>query len=131
VKEKNIPDDVRNFLIGHINSVAKLEALFLLAKNPNRSWLSAEVSKQMRSNDELINTFLSAFCKEKLLDCDVATNTYIYKPTAELRDVVEKLIKLYATYQLRIIEIIYEERVNSVQKFADAFKIRKEDNDDG
>lgn len=33
-----IPDDVREFVIRHIESVAQLEALLLLRANPDRAW---------------------------------------------------------------------------------------------
>jgi hypothetical protein len=36
-----IPDDLREFILGYIDSIAQLEALLLLRRNPSTSWMPA------------------------------------------------------------------------------------------
>jgi hypothetical protein len=39
-----IPDDVREFILGHIDSIAQLEALLLLRRNPSTTWNAHSVA---------------------------------------------------------------------------------------
>jgi hypothetical protein len=39
-----IPDDLREFILGYIDSIAQLEALLLLRRNPSTSWNAGSVA---------------------------------------------------------------------------------------
>jgi DNA-binding MarR family transcriptional regulator len=42
-----IPGDLREFILGHIDSIAQLEALLLLRRNPSTTWNPSCVAERL------------------------------------------------------------------------------------
>jgi hypothetical protein len=42
-----IPDDLRQIILGYIDSIAQLEALLLLRRNPSTSWNAGSVAQRL------------------------------------------------------------------------------------
>jgi hypothetical protein len=45
--DEPIPDDLREFILGHIDSIAQLEALLLLRRNPGTTWNASSVAQRL------------------------------------------------------------------------------------
>ena len=127
----SLSDSVKKFIVDYIDSVGKLEVLLRLARDEQRSWSAAEISRELRSNDALAERYLNELSARKLLRSE--SGVYRYAPaTVDLRENVSDLSNAYEIFHLRIIQLIYEKPASSIQQFADAFKIKNEEgNEDG
>jgi hypothetical protein len=93
----NIPADVRRFLLAVIESVPHLEALLLLRADPLASW----------SPDAM------------------AARLYIDESSAS-RLLTDRLAGVYARHVVEVAELIHSTSDRKAQRFADAFRWRKE-----
>jgi hypothetical protein len=127
-----IDEDVKNFLIQHIDSIGKLEVLLLLARNPNTEWTSQSVSQELRSSDFIAEKHLCELSKAGLLICSEENHSNCKYSPLEIKNdsLVQKLMHSYSVYPSRIIHIIYNRPMQILQDFAKAFRIRKDNKDD-
>ena len=65
--EQIIPDDVRDFILRHIDSVAQLEALLLLHGSPNGIWDTASMTKRLYTSEAEIAGLLAPLVEAGLL----------------------------------------------------------------
>lgn len=127
-----LPDDVRRFVVEHINSVEQLEALLLLWSASDRDWTAEDVSQSlytspaaasMRLNDLLQRGFVSSSSE--------TSRVYRYRSGQAANDeLVSRLAELYRERRVTVISLIYSKPHQQVQAFADAFKIRKPNEQD-
>lgn len=129
---EELPDDVRRFVIEHINSVEQLETLLLLWSNSAREWSADEVSQALYTPPAA-----AAMRLEDLRQRGFVTLTgtpgdrYRYRSSSdEQMRLIARLADLYRERRVTIISLIYSKPHDQVQAFADAFKIRKS-NDKG
>lgn len=119
---QNIPDDVRQFIFEHVDSVAQLEILFLLRNRPGH-WLTAEdIGKELRTNSEAVTHRLVGLKALGLLS-ENANNQFIYQPKdVELAELIGRLAEVYRVRQHKVLELIFSS-VKRARQFADAFTI--------
>jgi predicted ArsR family transcriptional regulator len=124
-----IPDDVRQFILDKIDSVAQLEALLLLRANPSDDWDAAEVAKRLYVDEEQARTVLARLLEEKLLAASTAEPPrFHYQPvSSELREMVNRIAEVYSKHLVPVTNLIHSKPRSRVQEFADAFKFRKDD----
>jgi hypothetical protein len=120
--------DVKQFIDQNIESIAQLEALLLMFRDPQRGWDAAEIAKSLYIPPEMAATLLADFHRRRYIKLMPGSDaSFAYGPQ-EAKD--EQLIKeLAAAYQDRrvaITSLIYSKPLNKVQTFADAFRLRKE-----
>jgi hypothetical protein len=120
-----IPGDVRLFIIENIDSIAQLEGLLLLRSTPESSMSAGEVAQRLYTTDEEAREFLAALATSGFLK--VENETYRYAPaTPEQEQMVSTVAEVYARYLVPLTNLIHSKPKTKVQKFADAFKIRKD-----
>lgn len=122
-----IPDDVLEFIDRHVTSIDLLEILLLLRTRGERTWSAAEVSRELRSNEQAagdrLNSLRSAGLVEQVAG---AEQKYLYAPaSAGLDLLVSRLDQCYRDYRLRVIERVFT-KPDELRSFAEAFRIRKE-----
>lgn len=125
-----IPDDIRRFLLQHIDSVAKLEGLLLMYRHQQQDWDAAFLASRLYINSQQAGAILSELGKIGLCRAtEPKGNIYRYSPANEgLSDVVARLEGLYAKHLIPITNLIHSRGPSSLQHFADAFKMfKKED----
>jgi hypothetical protein len=125
---KIIPEDVRNFILQNIDSIAQLEGLLLLRADTATSWDIPSLSKRLYVTDTEAEKLVAALCTRGLFKAEEKTPLrYRYAPkNPDLADKVAKLAELYAHYLVPITTLVHEKSNNKVREFADAFWIRKE-----
>ena len=123
-----IPEDVAQFIIEKIDSVAQLEALLLLRDNPQQQWDVAAVSKRLYIDDEQAGKVLARLQEEKLLVSEPSEPFfYRYNPgSSELSQMVDRVAKFYSKHLVPVTNLIHSKPKSRVQEFADAFKFRKD-----
>jgi len=118
-----MPERVRQLLDRHITSVEQLELLFVLEQEPAAAFTPDTASKRIGTTahsarirlDELVGAGLA---KE-------SGGSYAYA-TGSHEAAVGELRRLYATHRVRIISRIFDKPPDSVRRFADAFKLKRE-----
>jgi predicted ArsR family transcriptional regulator len=123
-----IPPEVKSFLFANIDSIAQLEALLLLRATPNQKCTCATIAQRLYITPEDAAPFLSKLVTRGLVE---ATGTqpplFQYRPrNEELRRMVDLLADVYAKYLIPVTNFIHGKSKRSIQDFADAFKMKKE-----
>jgi hypothetical protein len=125
-----IPNDVRQFIVDKIDSVAELEGLLLFRRNPDTEWNIGELAQRLYTTPQQTEDVLShLFSHGFLAVTESDLTTYRYQPNSpELAEIVDRVAEIYSIYLIPVTNLIHTKPQSKVQKFADAFKFRnKED----
>ena len=124
-----IPDDVRQFIVDKIDSVAELEGLLLLRRNSETEWNIEELAQglyisQQQTEDVLAHLYLLGLLEIKAGE----PPTYRYQPNSpKSAEMVDRVAEIYSNYLIPVTNLIHSKPQTKVQKFADAFKFRKKE----
>src|SRR5690349_12182060 len=129
VHTSDLPEEVRRFIAQHIDSVEQLEILLLLHQQPGRAWSSEAVARELRIAPASAGERLEAMVHDGiLLRQGVSPKEYLYSPeTMKLDDAVRGLAMGYAKRRVTVINLIYSKPVGRIRTFADAFRLRKDE----
>jgi hypothetical protein len=124
-----IPSDVSDFLTRYIDSIAQLEALLLLRHHPEPQWTAQEVAKRLYISEQQTAAILARLAEDRLVEwTDRAAGRVVYRPgSAALAEVVDRVAEAYRRHLVPITNLVHGKVQTRVQKFADAFKLRKEE----
>jgi hypothetical protein len=125
-----IPEDVRQFLLKNIDSIAQWEGLLLLRAHPGAACDTSEIARNLYIPDHDVAALLAPLVARHILtasDIDGRTH-YRYDPeTAELDGCIGQVADFYKLYLIPITHFIHAKPAPSrVQEFANAFRIRKD-----
>lgn len=124
---ETLATSVQQFLSKYIRSLEQLEVLLLLRNSPERSWTSAEVYEIVRSSRPSVEERLESFVQLGFLAKELGPpSTFRYAPTDNLGTAVDETAGAYQKWRVRVIEAIFTPAVDPAQRFADAFKVRKD-----
>jgi hypothetical protein len=121
----------RAFLAERVKSVAQLELILLLSREPQRAWGEDEAARVFGLSPEMTGQLLAELCREGLASVEDATSSaasrrYHYAPsTPEVDRRVQQLAALYRERRATVIQWIYGPPIDKLQSFADAFDLRK------
>ena len=111
----HIPDEVRRFLLGAIPSVPHLEALLLVRAEAAEPWTAARLARRLYIDEADAGLLRQA------------GQGYCFDPgDAQLATVVAELDAIYARRVVEVAELIHSSSDRKAQRFADAFRLRKE-----
>jgi hypothetical protein len=122
-----IPDDVKQFILENIDSVAHLEGLLLLRGSPEAGWSVEEIAKrlyidQKQTADLLARLYVLGFLTIK----ETSSPIYRYQPdSSELGQMVDRLAETYTKYLVPVTNLIHSKPQTRVQEFADAFRLKR------
>lgn len=121
-----IPDDVRQFIFEHVDSVAQLEVLFFLRDRRSDSFTAEQISKELRANPSSVAHRLTHMQALGLLSEDQSNSgNFKYDPRSEeLSGLIDKLYDCYKIRQHKVLELIFS-TVKRARQFADAFTLAK------
>ncbi|RIL01347.1 MAG: hypothetical protein DCC71_17960 [Proteobacteria bacterium] len=127
---ERFPEGVRR-LLDRIDSVAQLEVLLLLYRSAPDSWSARQLGEELRIEPAWAAEQLGILCDRGLLaateDCE---GLFHYQPaTAELEKAVMALAAYYEAQRVAVIAFLYSKPTDRIRTFADAFRIRREDDD--
>ena len=118
-----IPEDVRDFISTHIDSVAQLEALLLLRANSTESWDAARTAGRLYTSETEIKAVLTQLCASGLLSC--TNDLFRYECPPETKIAVDRLADAYSHYLIPVTNAIHA-KSRRIREFANAFKFRKD-----
>lgn len=122
-----LPEDIRQFVLDNIDSIAEMEALVMLWRDPAVAWSIEQVVARL---------YIAPADAERTLERLAARGVALRgagghraaalpEPTAAT---VQRLVHLYDTHLIAITNLIHSKpSASRVQQFADAFKLRKKD----
>lgn len=122
-----IPEDIKQFILDKISSVAQLEGLLLLRSNPQTDWDVESVAKRLYISQSQASEVLEHLFARRLLAADQGVSSwYRFQPeTEDLRLMVDRVAEVYSNYLIAVTNLIHSSSKTRVQKFADAFKLGK------
>ena len=122
-----IPAELRTFIAEHIHSVAKLEALLLLAEKSQRSWTAGDAARAIYIAETPAAALLAELHSSGLLaSSDSPPGSYRYEPSNEqLKRLVDELAHFYRERRVTVITIIHSAPVDKLRTFADAFRFTR------
>jgi len=124
MSDGHVSDDVREFILKHIDSVGQLEALLLLRVNPEQRWPVAEIAKRLYTGETETRELLRRLCEDGLAEC--ADDTYwLATPEAERNATIDKLAEVYSRQLIPITNLIHS-KTRRIREFANAFRLRKD-----
>jgi hypothetical protein len=122
--EDSIPPEVREFVLRHIDSVAQLEALLLMRRNPAERWDAMKIARRVYTTEAEAVELLTRLAADGCLK--VADNGYWYEcPDAAQREIVDRLAVSHARHLIAVTNLIHS-KPRRIRQFADAFKFRKD-----
>jgi hypothetical protein len=125
-----LPEDVRQFLHQNIESVEQLEVLLLLWRMPERGWTPDEVATAVYSHPSSVVRRLAMLLGQGLLR-EREPGCFQYAPrTADLHSAVTHLDQMYRERRVAVITLIASKPVENVRAFSDAFRIRRNKEND-
>jgi hypothetical protein len=124
MNEELIPADVRDFILECIESVAQLEALLLLRSDPEQGWNSPAIAQRLYIDESEARVLLS-----NLVACELAISegdTFRFAVRdAEHGILIDDVAQAYRRYLVPVTKLIHD-KSQSIRKFADAFRFRKD-----
>lgn len=128
MSDKIIPEDIEQFILEKIDSVAEMEALLLLRSNAEALWSVGSLAKRLYIAEEQTAKILDHLCTEGLLTTSSNEHPlYHYQPKSpELQNSVDRVAESYKKHLVPISNLIHSKPRARVQEFADAFRLRKD-----
>ena len=121
---KNLPNDLRRFVLTSIPSVPHLEAL-LLIRTDGAGWRAEELARRLYISDERATQILADLASQRFLA--VRSDRYFFQPAdAAAIDLVDKLVAMYSRHVVEIAQLLHSKLDVAAQHFADAFRLRKD-----
>jgi len=127
---QSISPPVREFLARHIRSVDDLALLIALVDTPERWWDATTVAHELGINQRSATIMLEHLARHDLLDIRITGDVrYQFAPTSHaLREDALACAAAYRTDPLPLLRAVNMSRGRSALDFADAFRIRRNDN---
>ena len=82
IMSNDFPADVKEFIGKHIHSVAQLEILLMLRREPERTWTSVEITKGLYLESQMVTQLLTDIVQRGFA---VQTETLFSLPTSKRR----------------------------------------------
>lgn len=123
-----IPENVGKFIAQHVRSLRALELLLLMQADSRKVWTADQLSQELRATVPWAEAELRFFEAVALIvRPDPAVAGYCYAPVRkEQADTIAELQAVYRVRPFAITEAIFSSPRDSIQQFADSFRLRKE-----
>ncbi|OJT25875.1 hypothetical protein BO221_08525 [Archangium sp. Cb G35] len=129
----DLPEVVRRLIADHIDSVEQLEILLLLQQHPERSWTAESVARELRISPLSAGDRLKDMARSAILARVQGSEAeYRYAPESpDMAEAVAGLATAYSERRVTVINLIFSKPVDKIRTFADAFRLRRDDDDNG
>jgi hypothetical protein len=115
---------VRALINAAIDSVAQLEILLLLRREPGRAWSPESVAAELRMGAPGMRAQLEALRARGLAQAPTDA-TYRFNAGSEHAGAAGELAEVYAASPVAVITAIYSKPAPDLRNFADAFRLRR------
>lgn len=124
----DFPAEIEQFIGQHIESLAQLEMLLLLRREPTRSWSCFDLARQLYITPDVCTGIVADLERRGFVLRNAADSSLAqYRSTGAIVDqLIDQVATLYQQRRVAVITLIYSKPVKKVQTFADAFRLRRE-----
>jgi hypothetical protein len=123
-----ISPDVRQFVAERIHSVAQLELLLMLHRDPSLEWTAESAGREMRYPADWAAAQLVGFRDAGLVRVrGRETPTYRYRPRSGLGRIVDELAETFSRRRSSVTTLIFSGEGRDVRCFSDAFRVQRKD----
>jgi hypothetical protein len=128
---ERLPLPVRQ-LLDRLDSIAQLELLLLLQRTAPDEWTAEQLAAELRIEPSWALAQLALLGANGLLtECEPGSGRYRFDPaTPALAKAVEALAACYGEQRVTVVSVLYSRPVDRIRVFADAFRIRREEEDE-
>ena len=121
--DQYISDEVRNFILKYIDSVAQIEALLLIRGNPQEMWDVPRLATRLYVSESEASDILNRLCADGLLK--LHDNSYRFEGVSpNIVALISEVQNVYARHLIPVTNIIHA-KPRRIRSFADAFRFRK------
>lgn len=132
--DRGIPDYVRRFIGEQITSMDQLEVLLLLRRTAPKEWTADAVARELRVDISVAAARLADLQVRGLLVIAVTHGgapAYRYEPSSlDLDRAAAGLATAYAERRVTVIDLIFSKPIDHIRVFSDAFRLRRDDDDE-
>ena len=123
-----IPATVKRFILTSIASVPHLEAMLLLHAEAGQGWDGKRIAERLYVSERQATHLLEDLRSAGILTiAGKSVRMYRYQPISEeLRQVIDQTAEIYSKRIVQIAKLIHSRSDKTAQRFADAFKLRKD-----
>lgn len=100
-----VPDDIRDFILKHIASVAQIEALLLIWATPEKRWGVSQIAARIYANETETAKALEGLCRDGLLDRK--DGTFGLNTSEETLELIGRLREIYARHLIPVTDVIH------------------------
>lgn len=128
MSDEVIPQDVQQFILQNIDSIAQLEGLLLLRNDSSVEWNAAVLSHRLYISEAETSQLLAQLEARDILSSSGGKRpAYRYAPKSpDLDEMIGRLAELYARYLVPVTNIVHSKPKSRIQEFSDAFWLRKD-----
>jgi hypothetical protein len=118
-----IPDDIRQFIIVGIDSVAHLEALLLLRTGAHENWDIPILAKRLYITEQERTQVLTRLCEQGLITRNGGEpQLFQYRPkSVELARMIDRVAEVYKKQLVPVTNLIHSKPHTRIQELADSF----------
>lgn len=121
--DQYVPDDVRDFIQMHINSVVQIEALLLIRSDSQQRWSTPQIAARLYVSESEAQEALERLCSAGLLDCE--SEFYrIDRVSSKNTTLIDRLLAAYTHHLIPVTNIIHA-KPRRPRSFAEVFRFRK------
>jgi len=120
--DDQIPEDIRQFIIVGIDSVAHLEALLLLRNGAQEKWEIPVVARRLYITEQEASQVLKRLCDQGLVMLNgKEPQLYLYRPkSAELARMIDRISEVYKKQLVPVTNLIHSKHRTRLQECADS-----------
>lgn len=122
---QKIPEEAQDLIARHIHSVAQLEALLYLRAAAGEVVTAESLGRAQKIGPDMASDLLTDLAGRGFLE--KRDDGFLYKPKDTLSRPVDVVAEAYSAYRVTIINLIFSKPSEGVQSFADAFRVRRDD----
>lgn len=124
----SLKDEIKQFIGRYIRSISHLEAMLFLYKRKGHEFSYDAIASELRTNPEYAKQQLEELANSGLLRrCPKTADCYLYEGgSPDLDEVLQQIDSDYSRHRLAIIDLLYNQPLDKIKSFADAFKIKKD-----
>lgn len=126
-RSQRLPRDVEAFITDCIQSVEQIDILLLLSATRDRAWTPGQLSAQLRRSEHSVVLRIHSLIANGLVAMENGKVCYVAPPSEDER--VRQLGEIYEQRRAAVIGCIFGERSDPMKTFADAFRVRRDDDD--
>lgn len=121
-----IPEDLRRFILTSVPSVPFVEAM-LIFRDAGREPVSIDqLARRLYIGEKPAAEIVEQLRLARIIEPAEGGSGHRYAPAPDLAGMLTQLADCYRSHLLQVTDLIHARTTRMAQKFADAFKLRKD-----